>query len=88
MTVGQYDAIISPAAHEVNDFGDFKSNQEHFLNLTKINEVTATKYNLAPRLQFCAADARVVSNRNSQACLMFADTELERSIGIGTEYEF
>ena len=58
------------------------------MNLTKINEVTGNKYNLAPRLQFCGVDAIVVSNQNSHACLMFADTELERSIGIGTQYEF
>jgi len=86
---GQYDGIIYPTKQFMG-LEDYENVEGIFVNYTRVQKITDKKYNLAPRKQFCDSHVGAEKNeplRNSM-CLMLMDTELERSINLGSRYPF
>lgn len=59
----------------------------HYLNYTRIQNLTDQSYNLAPRMHFCNTRNKAHWNVG-MFCTMLMDTELEKSLGLGVDYPY
>ena len=89
-TSGQYDSILLSASSSMEQGFNHYNDTGYYLNFTQIKEVIADDdidYKLAPRVQNC--NVRPIAQWNKgNMCLLLMDTDLEKSIGLGTEYPF